>query len=203
MAYALSTSYEGKRLQIDALDGLFGGNATYSRDLNDGKIFLRLRFLHNSAHMVDGHYDLEKDQWIDNRFPVPFARDFGEITVAHQIEGKDGVLRYYGSGAYSVLVRPSALKRFIFNGGFEISTPNLTGNVFGHQSNLFAAYHFTLNGTSNYTAGNNLMAGVKFGKWSAKGIVFYLSYYSGNNMFSEYYSEKINRFGAGFTVEMF
>ena len=47
------------------------------------------------------------------------------------------------------------------------------------------------------------MGGIKFGEWDGKGLVFYLSYYAGANPFSEYYSERINKFGLGVFVDFF
>jgi hypothetical protein len=38
MAYALSSSFEGKRLQIDAIDGFFGGNAVFSKMISDNQM---------------------------------------------------------------------------------------------------------------------------------------------------------------------
>ncbi|MCB0747265.1 MAG: hypothetical protein KDC90_07355, partial [Ignavibacteriae bacterium] len=69
MAYALSTNYEQKRLQIDALDGFFGGNVVFSKNYNDGKLISRFRIIHNSAHLVDGHYDDQNDEWMNNSRP--------------------------------------------------------------------------------------------------------------------------------------
>ena len=47
------------------------------------------------------------------------------------------------------------------------------------------------------------MAGLKFGDWDGKGLVFYMSYYIGANPFSEYYSNRIEKFGIGFFVDYF
>ena len=77
MGYALSTNYRGNRLQIDALDGFFGGNAAFSRKYDNGKFISRFRIIHNSAHFVDGHYDRYEGKWINDDEPIPFTRDFG------------------------------------------------------------------------------------------------------------------------------
>ena len=49
-AYAYSTSFKGNRLQIDALDGFFGGNAILSKNYDSGRFVTRFRIIHNSAH---------------------------------------------------------------------------------------------------------------------------------------------------------
>ncbi len=202
-AYALSTSFKGKRLQIDALDGFFGGNASFSKIIGRNLLQLRLRIIHNSAHMVDGHYDLSKGEWIDNTTPIPFTRDFGEVTLAHILNFSDYVLKYYAAAAYSTLIRPDFLKKYSFFTGFELSSDKITGNVFAKPTNLFLAYQIDIRGLPAYTGSNNLMAGIKFGSWFEKGIVLYFNYYRGNNYFSEYYYRKVEKFGIGFFIDFF
>jgi len=64
MAYAYSMSFSQYRLQIGTLDGFFGGNATYARIMKDSRFLTRFRYLHNSAHLVDGYFDLDNDELI-------------------------------------------------------------------------------------------------------------------------------------------
>lgn len=203
MAYAFSKSYAGKRLQISAVDGFFGGNISFSKQFAQSKLIARFRIIHNSAHLVDGSYDSSTDAWIDNTKPIPFTKDFGEITVAHQINSQNFYLKYYGGISYAALVRPDELKRYNFHIGFELANGSFLGKVFEHDLNLFIAEHFFLDGTSKYFGNQQLMAGVKFGNWDRKGIVLYVSYYSGRDMFSSFYDKKINKFGLGFSVDFF
>jgi len=203
MGYALSTSYEGKRLQIDALDGFFGGNAAFSKKYEKGKFISRFRIIHNSAHLVDGHYDNNLGQWINNDIPIAYTRDFGELTLGYQFYPDFGSLRTYGTIAYSTLVRPTELKKWSSYFGYEIAFKNVIDKVFDKDANLFIANQFNIVGTPSYKLNTNLMGGIKFGEWDGKGVVFYLSYYSGANPFSEYYSERINKFGIGFFVDFF
>ena len=202
-AYALSTSFQGHRLQIDALDGFFGGNASFSKMFDKNLLQLRLRIIHNSAHMVDGHYDLIKNEWMDNTNPIPFTRDFGELTLGHVITSSNLVLRYYGGTSYSTLIRPDFLKKWLFFTGFELSSDKIIGNVFSKPANLFLAYQIDLRGLPVYAGNNNFIGGIKFGSWLEKGIVLYVNYYTGNNYFSEYYYRKVEKFGVGFFIDFF
>lgn len=203
LAYAYSTSFKGHRLQIDAVDGLFGGNICYSIGAGDNTYFTRLRVIHNSAHFVDGHYDITVKSWINNQEPIPFTRDFGELTFAWQHENKDYSFKIYGGPAYATLVRPLIIKKYSFSAGFEAADINGLGKVFGKDGNLFAAYYFNLAGTPVYTGSHNFLAGIKMGDWPGKGIILYANYYSGTNMFSEYYRERIARTGLGFLVDFY
>lgn len=144
MAYAFSKSYAGQRLQISAVDGFFGGSVSFSKQLDNNKLLARFRIIHNSAHLVDGSYDTSNDLWIDNKEPVPFTKDFGEITIAHQISFDEAILKYYGGLSYATLIRPDDLKRYNYHLGFEIAVPNCFGQVFENDLNLFVAEHFFL-----------------------------------------------------------
>jgi Protein of unknown function (DUF1207) len=203
MGYALSTSYGGNRLQINALDGFFGGNAAFSKNYENGRFISRFRIIHNSAHLVDGHYDRYEKQWINNDEPIPFTRDFGELTLGYQFYPSFGTLRTYGTVAYSKLVRPAEIKRWSGYFGYEIASDKITNEVLGTKTNLFLATQFNIAGAPEYQLNSNFMTGLKFGEWDGKGLVFYLSYYIGANPFSEFYSERIEKFGIGFFVDYF
>ena len=203
MAYAFSKSYAGKRLQISAVDGFFGGNLSFSKQFEENKLLARFRIIHNSAHLVDGSYDVNNDIWIDGKEPIPFTKDFGEITLAHQIYFEIAILKYYCGLSYATLIRPYELKRYNYHVGFEAAAPNIIGKLLNNDVNLFLADHFFLDGTAKYSGSNQLMAGMKFGSWEKRGIVIYASYYSGRDMFSSYYYRKISKFGIGFSIDFF
>ena len=201
MAYALSTSFSGKRLQIDAEDGFFGGNLSYSRIIDDNKILLRFRIIHNSAHLVDGHYDTSTESWIDGRGPTPYTEDFGEITAAHQLSFNSALFKYYGGLSYSTLVRPFDLKRYNFLLGFEFVLNDIFGKIADKGTEIFLASHVNTYGTESYSLSQQTMLGLKLGDWENKGIVLYLSYYTGRNIFGTYYDKTSSRFGIGFSVD--
>lgn len=199
MAYALSTNYEGRRLQIDALDGFFGGNGVLSIRTELERLFFRFRIIHNSAHFVDGHYDFAKDMWKKNVTPIPFTQDFGEITFAYSRDFKKINSRANTSIGYSSLVRPSLIKKWWGNIGLELSY--LINDDKNYNINLFISSQIKLAGMPSYKLNYNNMLGVKIGDWNDKGVVFYIDYYYGNNYFSEYYYNRIKKYGFGFFVD--
>jgi len=202
-AFALATSFEGHRLQIDALDGFFGGNGALTKQLDNGdELKFRLRIIHNSAHFVDGHWDRKIDDWINGDVPKPYTRDFGELTAAYLFHESTFNLKLYSSISYATLVRPF-MKKWLGNSGFEISFPRLLGEIYGSPLNLFFASHIFLDANPDYTLNSNSMAGVKIGKWHGKGIVFYLDFFSGHHYLSEYFLEKTDQIGVGFFVDFF
>ena len=201
MAYAWSKSYNGERLQIGAVDGFFGGNASASYTMDDEKLFARFRIIHNSSHFVDGNWDFNTDYWINGDQPPGYARDLAELTLAHELKPKFGIFRYYGGGSYSMLVRPDGIKRFMFNAGFEAVATNTIAPLLNKKVNLFAAYNLVYAGEAGYKGSNNLMLGAKFGDWFDKGITVYVSYYSGFNYFHAYYKNVIKQAGLGFLID--
>jgi hypothetical protein len=201
MGYALSTDYKEYRLQIDALDGFFGGNVSFKRKFKGSELDIRLRIIHNSAHLVDGHYDFIQKFWVNNDSSIHYTRNFYELTLAHQLTTSFGYFKYYGGGSYSFFVRPSTLKRINSLAGCELAFKNLFGKVFKKDENIFLAEHFSLAGFHSYDGSQQAMLGIKFGNWEGKGLTFYLSYYSGLNFFDAYYGGKISKFGIGFYVD--
>lgn len=201
MAYALSSSFEGKRLQIDAIDGFFGGNAIFSKMMSDNKVIARFRFIHNSAHLVDGSYIKTEGKWKNDVLPIPYTKDFGELTLARKHYFDQSILQYNIGLSYASHVRPLELKKFSANFGFELALKNIFGEIFDRENNFFIADFLSFEGIPKYVGSNNLIGGIKFGEWESKGVVFYLSYYTGRNMFSEYFYEKVSKFGIGFFID--
>ena len=114
-----------------------------------------------------------------------------------------GRFKYYGSVTYATLVRPSEIEKWSGFIGFEFNFNSVFGKTFNKETNIFLANHTRYAGLPEYNISTNNMLGVKFGDWLSKGIVFYLSYYYGNNVFNEYFVERVSQFGIGFFVEFF
>lgn len=202
MAYAYTTGAQGLRLQIDAIDGFFGGNMSFSKPNGRGSTIARLRLLHHSAHMVDGHYSKRTKSWIDGREPIPFTRDFGEVVIGQIQTAKEFRLRYYGGLSYATLVRPTDVKRLAYLAGLEASL-QCKSALLKRDVNPFLAYQTTLSGIPSYIATHQVQAGMKFGTWEGKGPALYLLYHHGMHMFAEYYDVRLTTLGLGFTMDFF
>jgi hypothetical protein len=200
MAYANANSYSGYRLQISALDGFFGGNAVYSFKHNGAEYFLRGRYLHNSAHRVDGFFDVNLGQWIDGQSQTPFTRDYGELTGAVNFSSGDFFFRPYLAVSYAVRVRPKLLKRFMGYTGLEVHSREKLLSP-GLPYSYFTAFQAQLSGRPAYQLSYHTQAGVKFGKWDEKGLSLYASYFYGPDYFNEFYYLRIEKFSIGFFVD--
>jgi hypothetical protein len=200
MAYANANSYSGYRLQISALDGFFGGNAVYSTKSEDKTYYLRARYLHNSAHRVDGYFDINLGRWIDGQVQTPFTRDYGELTGAMEFSSGPFEFRPYASVSYAVRQRPKLIKRFMAYSGFEIHTKErLISSTLPYS--YFVAFQAQLAGKPAYQLSYQEQAGIKFGSWNRKGVSLYASCFNGPNYFNEFYYLNISKFSIGFFVD--
>ena len=197
--YALTTSAQGLRLQVDAVDGFFGGHVAYAAP--GGRILLRLRLLHISGHLIDGHWDHATMQWIDNKLPIPYTRDFGELTGYYTWGGDAVALGAYSGFSYATLARPDNLARWATLHGVEMHTTGIPGPVGGRPCSLYAADNLSFTGIPVYYGTNTLEAGVKFGEWNGRGVRLYMSYYHGLEVFSQYYYVKTDQWGLGFAFD--
>ncbi|MBM2840454.1 MAG: hypothetical protein HW412_982 [Bacteroidetes bacterium] len=200
--YALSTSAEGRRLQIDAVDGLFGGHLSYQAVDEERTFSLRLRIIHSSAHFIDGHFDNTTGTWKNGIAPIPFTRDFIELAGAVEHQWSSISLMAYSGFSYAMLIRPENIKRASTIHGFEARTTNALGTAMGKPFSLFFADNLSLVGIPKYIGTNNLELGVKFGEWAGSGVRLYISYYSGLTVFSQYYNIREEQWGLGFTFDV-
>jgi hypothetical protein len=199
--YALTTSAEGLRLQVDAVDGFFGGHIVYVAPGEEGHLALRLRLLHVSGHLIDGHWDHGTMQWIDNKIPIPYTRDFGELTGLYTWPGESVAVSAYSGISYATLVRPDNLARYGTLHGVELRSTGLLPSFGGRPMSLYIADNLAVTGIPVYYSTNNLEFGVKFGEWDGTGIRFYGSYYHGLEVFSQYYYVRTDQWGLGFAFD--
>lgn len=199
--YALTTSAQGLRLQVDAVDGYFGGHIVYALEGTGGGLSLRLRLLHVSGHLIDGHWDRTTMQWKDNKLPIPFTRDFGEITGLFTWTGQLASLSAYTGLSYATLVRPDNLSRYGTLHGFELRSTGLIPPFGGRPLSLYVADHLAFAGIPVWYGTNNLEFGVKFGEWNGTGIRIYGSWYDGLEVFSQYYFVRTDQWGLGFAFD--
>ncbi len=191
---ALGLNIKSKRLPIDAADGYFGIYFSYSNSTKDFKA--RLRILHNSAHIVDGH--LNRGSTYSSI--VDYVKDFVELTIMHSMNTASFNLDYYAGTSYSIVIHPKNLKRFTAHAGLQTFSGEILNPLFGKPVILFCSYHFSLSTIPAYVGNNRLMSGIRFGKWESSALTLYLSYYIGSNIFNQYYNQRVKEFSIGFFI---
>jgi hypothetical protein len=186
---------------VDAVDGFFGGHIVYALPGEDGHLSLRLRLLHISGHLIDGHWDHVTMQWKDNKQPIPYTRDFGELTGLYTWPGRSVALGAYSGFSYATLVRPDNISRYGTLHGLELHSTGLLGPAGGRPLSVYIADNLALSGIPVFYGTNNLEFGVKFGEWDGTGIRLYGSYYHGLEAFSQYYYVRTDQWGLGFAFD--
>jgi hypothetical protein len=200
--FALTTSYQGLHLQVDAVDGYFGGHVVFRGEGEASTTFLRLRILHLSSHFIDGHFRLETSTWIDNQLPRPYSRDYAELMAAYEPCGETWNVMLYAGFSQSWFCRPAAMLRFNTFQGILARTSGWTGPVFGKPTSLYIADHFLLSGVGELSGTNVLEAGIKFGTWEADGVKLYVSHHSGTEVYHQYFDVKRSDWGFGFALDL-
>jgi hypothetical protein len=195
--YALTTSYQGLRLQVDAVDGYFGGHVVYRLQQAHTAFFLRLRILHLSSHFLDGHFDLERKVWLNGQEPTPLARDYGELTVGHLWQWEASEFFAYGGFSHATLIRPPTMKRLNLLCGFTAHAGNWIGPLLGLPVHFYAADHFSMWGLETLSGTNLIEAGLRFGVWNGSGVRVFLSHHSGLEVYHQYFDVKNDDWGIG------
>ncbi|MGK9367464.1 DUF1207 domain-containing protein [Melioribacter sp. Ez-97] len=192
--YTLLRSESDFHFPVDAVDYLFGLNASWKVRQGFDSYGIRFRLSHISAHFVDGHYDWETNDWRDGKKPRVYSREFVELIPFYQIES----LRVYAGFTYLFHVDPEYIGKDIYQFGFDYFYDGF------FKTNLypFLAYDFKLQHIGKYSATHNIMAGLKFGKSGGRGISLYFNYFSGNNFHGEYFDTKENYFSIGFNLDL-
>jgi len=187
-SYSLASTIRDVRLKIDAADGFFGMHFAWT---NGSPWMFRLRAIHQSAHFVDGHYNLAAQSW-DSQ-PIPFSRNYGDVAAAYRLSLKELAIRAYGGPSFAVYNNPKDIRRWGGFAGCEIHT--LSENA------LYAAFNISFLGVPVYNGSGTLAAGIKFGDWDGRGVRLYAQYYSGLDLFGQYYKNRTKYFSLGFAID--
>ena len=200
-AYGLTTSSEGLRLQVDAIDGFFGGHIAL-RHASEARTFaVRLRILHHSAHFVDGHYDLSRDEWKGGAGPNPYTRDAGELLLLLGHRWDATGLDLYAGAEYATFMRPDDMTRWNFLGGIQAHT-QFAQNVLGAPASAYLAYNLGVEGIPAYVATHTVNGGVKFGRWEERGLRLYAEFTAGLEPYGQYYTVRREHWGLGFALDI-
>ena len=175
---------------VDAVDYLFGFNASYADTLASGSVLTsRLRLSHISAHFVDGHYIGALGIWKDGMNPRVYSREFFDLAVAFEPKT---ALRTYVGFLYLWHVDPTYLKKFEAYAGAEYHYDLLD------MLQTYGAYQFTATGL---LPRHELQAGVKIGQWAGRGTKLFFIHHQGNSIHGEYHDRPDDYCGLGFCID--
>jgi hypothetical protein len=188
--YTLLRSQNDFHFPVDAADYLFGFNFGYAK----GNYGARLRISHISAHLVDGHFDKNKNEWIDGKLPRVFSKEFFELIPFYRLND----FRFYLGLTYNYHIDPANIGKDQYQAGFEY----FANNLLSENLTPYIAYDFRLINIYGYTGNNSLEAGLKYGFAEGKGVSFYFRYFSGYNIHGEYFDVKEDFTSFGFNLDL-
>lgn len=185
---------ENFHFPVDAVDYLFGINFGYKKDFGCYEIGARLRISHISAHLVDGHYDKNTGNWIDNQLPRVYSREFFELIPYIKYK----TFRAYAGATYIFHIDPPYIGKDNYQAGFEYFLPwQPVCNV-----NPYIAYDFKIIHLDSYSGNNSLIAGIKFGNSFGRGFSLYYQYYSGHSIHGEYFDKRVDYSAIGINLDL-
>lgn len=192
--YTLLRSEKDFHFPVDAVDYLFGFNASYKKVNGENQYGLRLRVSHISAHFVDGHFDNYKHQWRDNLNPRVYSREFVELMPFYSF----GSFRVYSGFTFIFHVDPEYIGKDNYQLGFDYFATGL----FSQNITPFAAYDFKIIHINNYEVNHSLYLGIKFGKPFGKGFSTYFNFYSGKSIHGQYFDINKNYTAVGINLDL-
>ncbi|NWF87999.1 MAG: DUF1207 domain-containing protein [Ignavibacteriaceae bacterium] len=192
--YSLLRSERDFHFPVDAIDYLFGLNASYKIKIEEHEYGLRFRLSHISAHFVDGHYDYAENNWRNGQKPQVYSREFIELAPFYKFKN----LRLYTILTAIFNITPDKIGKEIYQAGFDYYYPNWPFDII----NPFLAYDFKLSKFEKFIGSNSLTLGFKFGKYDSKGFSIRFSYFSGRSIHGEYYSVYEKYTSIGFNIEL-
>ena len=178
-ARAYVTEWQGFHLQVDAIDGFFGGNIVWSKPADFGNTAARFRFIHHSAHLAA----LSGGSW----------RVYGGVNYATRTRPAS-LKPLSGSAGFEYApffnaegwIHPFIAYDFRLDGGAMLDEQT-----------------HTVRGTDAYVGAHTILAGASIGAYGKRSLRIFLHYHAGTHPLSEYMDVRTPYIGAGFDFEYF
>jgi len=188
-------SNDNFKFPVETIDFFFGINGGFNNYDGKREYGVRIRLSHLSAHLVDGRYDVQTSEWVNDREPFTFSKEFIELFPYYRISG----FRLYVGLTYIFHIIPEVINKGIYQVGFDYYIlPFSNGSI-----TPFVSYDFKLNGINDTYFGNNIAKfGVKFGSPLSSGFSVLISYNSGKSIHGELFDLTENYLNIGFNLDL-
>lgn len=175
------------RFPIIASDYFFGGYFILYHSGRNIDWVNRIRLSHISAHLSDGSFDKDQNQWLNDQLPFTYSREFIQWTSLFIHKN----LKLYFDAIYLFHSIPELKYNTISGVGSEfivIGFPELVTKIF---AGFDLKFQRILN--NKFEANKNFSAGFIIGdEWKTHIRVAY-QYYSGYNIHGQFYKNKVNQ----------
>ena len=189
--YSLLNRGDNFKFPVDAIDYLFGINASWKRPVSIGALPFdelsgKIRLSHISAHFEDGHYDATTREWIQESdwsgtVPFTYSREFVNLVVA--LSSPDH--RIYAGYQYLYHTIPDGINPHSFQAGVELSTSSST--YLAADFKLLPIWQPLLEETKGYRGTWNLQAGIRLNNIGLEKVRVACNYFSGMSRHGMYF----------------
>lgn len=190
-------SESGFHFPVDAIDYLFGINASTVYRTPERLYSARLRMSHISAHLVDGRYDKTEMAWKNGAMPHVYSREFLDLVGASEFTSMTLPLRLYAGVQYLTHVDPRGLPRFSGQFGADVSS----GSTIGTNITAYAAFDVRIMKINATTGQTTIQTGLKFGRYRGRGINLFFTYFNGMSIHGEYYDVREEYGAVGMKID--
>ncbi len=174
---------ENFKFPVDAIDYLFGVNATWKSKLGDSAFpfdaaITKLRISHISAHFEDGHTD-ENGNWLNpgetplGKIPFTYSREFINLTT--EFVAPDG--KVYLGYQYLFHTIPDNISRHSFQAGAEVGLP--IHSYLAADFKLLPIWDNAEQKTDGFRGTWNLQAGMRLSSFGLDKVRLAYNYFSG------------------------
>jgi len=182
------------KFPVETIDYFFGVNFGFKHFIPDGNYGLRFRLSHVSAHLVDGLYDGQNNDWRNGLSSFVFSKEFVELFPFYQYKN----IRAYLGLTYIFHVIPDVIGKGIYQLGFDYYLTQLSFGEF----NPFVAADYKLSSAGDFNSSIISTIGFKFGKVNSKGFSLSFTYFSGKSIHGEFFNKNESYSTIGFNVDL-
>jgi len=204
--YSLLNRGDNFKFPVDAIDYLFGINASWKQPVSIGSLPFdelsgKVRLSHISAHFEDGHYDATNHNWIQEAdwsgtIPFTYSREFVNLVVALSSPNH----RIYAGYQYLYHTIPDGINPHSFQAGAELSTSSST--YIAADFKLLPIWQSSLEETRGFRGTWNLQAGMRLNSIGLDKVRIACNYFSGMSRHGMYFYRPESFATAGFIIDL-
>ena len=194
------------KFPVDAIDYLFGVNATWKRRFDDSVLpfdtmTTKLRISHISAHFEDGHTDangnwLNKEETPLQTIPFTYSREFINLTTALSGPGS----KFYIGYQYLYHTIPGDINPNSLQAGTEISLP--ANSYVAADFKLLPVWDDVQHNTHGFRGTWNLQAGMRLTSIGLDKVRVACNYFTGISRQGMYLNKAENYTSLGMIVDL-
>ena len=194
------------KFPVDAIDYLFGVNATWKRKFDDSVLpfdtmTTKLRVSHISAHFEDGHTDangawLNPEEAPSGKIPFTYSREFVNVTTALSCPGGKAYLGYQ----YMFHTIPDRINPHSFQAGAEIGLPS--NSYVAADFKLLPVWENSLQKSDAFRGTWNLQAGMRLKSIGLDNVRVVGNYFTGISRQGMYLNKAEHYTSLGMIVDL-